>query len=483
MVVRFLVGVWAILLAACYDVPRPACGFACGPQRECPAGYVCNDFDGDNRCHPEGLLDVECEPAPRPGVEDPRPHVVASSLEVVDAIDPSLTFIALTISRPVQGIDTRTFRLVRDDGVELAVDRGVDQSIETRVTMRFAVFTLEVGRSYSVVLEGNVFDSEGYRLAPYHYMFTVVPDRPPQVFQRYPAQGQTGVSVAARCYVELDEQIIGLDPSDIELRRGATVVPAFAEIGVDFNGLSVQAEKQLLANTEYTLAMLPGFSDIGGNVFPGESWQFATGADFIPPSASTSPFDGEKSVPVDRTILIEFDEAVSPIDDTTIWLETSFDEITVAAELTYDPINFVAYLNPELQLSPSTSYRVRIDAEIKDAAGNVLGPVPFVFETGNDAVAPFIVSTTPEAESTGAPRTGPITMVFDEAVMPPGQTDVSVSVNNVLLAGTVSAVDARSWQFVPSTTLPATTAIRVELIVTDVYGFSRSYSYEFTTGA
>jgi hypothetical protein len=36
-------------LPACYDVPRPQCGFRCGPDEACPEDYTCNPSDG--RCH------------------------------------------------------------------------------------------------------------------------------------------------------------------------------------------------------------------------------------------------------------------------------------------------------------------------------------------------------------------------------------------------------------------------------------------------
>ena len=35
-------------IVACYTVPRPDCGFVCGPGNACPDGYTCAD---DHRCH------------------------------------------------------------------------------------------------------------------------------------------------------------------------------------------------------------------------------------------------------------------------------------------------------------------------------------------------------------------------------------------------------------------------------------------------
>jgi len=47
---KSLVGVLAaVLLAACYETPKPPCMFLCGTDGACPSGYVC--VAEDNRCH------------------------------------------------------------------------------------------------------------------------------------------------------------------------------------------------------------------------------------------------------------------------------------------------------------------------------------------------------------------------------------------------------------------------------------------------
>lgn len=37
---------------ACYDLPKPECGFRCGPNGACPEDYTCSSSDG--RCHLNG---------------------------------------------------------------------------------------------------------------------------------------------------------------------------------------------------------------------------------------------------------------------------------------------------------------------------------------------------------------------------------------------------------------------------------------------
>jgi hypothetical protein len=56
--IALLVALTGAMLAACYDVPRPDCGFVCGPGGVCPEGYSCAS---DNRCHRDGApADLTC---------------------------------------------------------------------------------------------------------------------------------------------------------------------------------------------------------------------------------------------------------------------------------------------------------------------------------------------------------------------------------------------------------------------------------------
>jgi hypothetical protein len=59
LVLRAVVGT---SIAACYDVPRPDCGFVCGPDGACPEGYTCAN---DHRCHRIGApANLMCGPPP-----------------------------------------------------------------------------------------------------------------------------------------------------------------------------------------------------------------------------------------------------------------------------------------------------------------------------------------------------------------------------------------------------------------------------------
>jgi len=64
-------------IAACYDVPTPACGFACGPDGACPEGYTCA---ADRTCHLDGSpADLMCA---RPDAATPADAQASSGVSL-----------------------------------------------------------------------------------------------------------------------------------------------------------------------------------------------------------------------------------------------------------------------------------------------------------------------------------------------------------------------------------------------------------------
>jgi hypothetical protein len=60
------------IVTSCYEIPRPSCGFLCGPDGACPDGYSCaadmychrNDSPPDLMCtHPDAPLPADATSA------------------------------------------------------------------------------------------------------------------------------------------------------------------------------------------------------------------------------------------------------------------------------------------------------------------------------------------------------------------------------------------------------------------------------------
>src|SRR5512144_1161541 len=59
--IALLVAVTGAIVAACYEIPKPDCGFVCGPANACPDSYTCGS---DHHCHRIGApANLVCNPA------------------------------------------------------------------------------------------------------------------------------------------------------------------------------------------------------------------------------------------------------------------------------------------------------------------------------------------------------------------------------------------------------------------------------------
>ncbi|HEX3760546.1 MAG TPA: hypothetical protein VHW23_17650 [Kofleriaceae bacterium] len=71
------------IVAACYEIPRPSCGFQCGPGSACPDGYTCS---ADLYCHGNGTPpDLVCThpdaPLPVDAASDAPPDVADATVD------------------------------------------------------------------------------------------------------------------------------------------------------------------------------------------------------------------------------------------------------------------------------------------------------------------------------------------------------------------------------------------------------------------
>lgn len=88
----------AAIIPACYEIPRPACGFLCGPGGACPDGYSCA---ADMYCHRNDTApDLVCTSS------DAALPVDATSADApVDAIDAAAPDAAIDAAAPDAAID------------------------------------------------------------------------------------------------------------------------------------------------------------------------------------------------------------------------------------------------------------------------------------------------------------------------------------------------------------------------------------------
>jgi hypothetical protein len=458
-------------LTGCYDVPKPACGFQCGANLECPDDYTCTR----GRCILDGSpLDISC-----PGIDAGFP---TDAPETIDANEPPrlvsrspgineddvaiTTTISIAFNEPVNGIDASSF-LVQEGNVQL-----IDGTL-TFPDARSAVFTpsapLKEGVLYTVFLTTTIVDNQGAPFPSDSWSFTTVPDlTPPAVTARVPAPDSSGIKIDAPITVQFSEGVNINSSTFRVMDENGTIIPA--EVSFDPSTHTASYEYLnfgvLQPNTEYTVRLSGGITDPGGNPLPNTpvTWSFTTGDDDIPPTIDTQtpprPGPGDTGVLTTAIVEFRFSEEVLGVNGTNLTLSAGGSP--VPATVNYFAGSWFAQIIPTTSLASNTTYKVTISSGVTDVAGNPLAnaPVEWTFTTAADNIAPTISARLPGFGASNVSLSSVVTVGFTEHV-------VGVSSSTLTLTpggGTVSYnAAAKTATLVPTTQLAPATTYRVEL--------------------
>ena len=83
--IALLVGLAGAIVVACYDLPRPDCGFGCGANHACPDDYTCAS---DHYCHRIGApASLVCGPPDAAIAGEATNDALNDAVDAVDAVD------------------------------------------------------------------------------------------------------------------------------------------------------------------------------------------------------------------------------------------------------------------------------------------------------------------------------------------------------------------------------------------------------------
>jgi hypothetical protein len=193
---------------------------------------------------------------------------------------------------------------------------------------------------------------------------------------------------------------------------------------------------------------------------------FIENAGLCPLVLSTSPEDGETSVPLGKIVTVTFNKEMNPktITRESITLESPTGAI--AGTVTYSGVT--ASFEPTNPLVINTTYTGKVKTIVKDVKGNAL-QVDYIwtFSTGA-TIAPVVISTDPVDLETGVVLNKVISATFN---MPMNATTINATTFTLMngitpVAGTVSYSGSTAF-FTPTALLVAST----------------TYSAKITTGA
>lgn len=117
-----------------------------------------------------------------------------------------------------------------------------------------------------------------------------------------------------------------------------------------------------------------------------------------PTITSTNPVNSAVSVPLNQVITVTFNEEINPATiNSNSFVVTG--NTTIGGSITYSGLT--ATFTPTANLTPNTTYVVKITTAVKDLRGNALQEdYIFTFSTGA-SLQPIVISTSPTANETG----------------------------------------------------------------------------------
>ncbi len=365
----------------CYDVPRPACGFRCGPSEACPADYSCA---ADGRCHLNGspsTLVCATPDAAIPGdAYSPNARlifpIVGVNLNPADAI-------LVEFDVDVANVGAATFT-VEVTGTSLPVVGNVSYTPTTRQASFSNPEGLPPATSLTVTLTSEILAVSTLQpLKTTTFDIITDPDStPPRVLVTTPPTGTTGISVGTNVTFGFSEPMINVTTSTVTLRDSAmNPIPATVTYDANTRTATLDPIDQLAANEVYTGRAGSGITDVSGNAILNAQFlmNFTTGADALPPTVRlTAPANNDTNIAPASNIVVTFDEPVMNVDTTSFQVNGG----AITGTVTMSNGNRVATFDPTADMPAASMIDVTLGTAITDTSGNALAaPVAFSFTT------------------------------------------------------------------------------------------------------
>ncbi len=366
-----------IVLAGCYDVPQPACGFQCGPPASiggdgtCPDGYACVE----DRCRLLSDPPTSCPAIVEPPITDSTAPGVMARSPMPGETDVALdALILVTFDEKVTGVTPASF------GVQFGAS-FVAGEITIASPDRAWRFTpdrpLVVNRTYEVVLGSAITDFAGNPLPETRWMFSTIEDLTgPTIAFSTPMAGAMDVSVTSALSVSFDEPIAGADASSIRLEQNGTSQPITVSMPLA-NTVSIDHDP-LAGETLYTIVFTSDITDLVGNPMTPTTLSFTT-VDTTPPAITNrTPPPDATGVAITTAVSLTFSEVLG---DQDITLSVSGTLVAVVVtDVVHPDGTYTIALTPTAPLAPDTVYTVNIGI-VRDVANNPATIPSYTFTT------------------------------------------------------------------------------------------------------
>jgi len=307
----------------------------------------------------------------------------------------------------------------------------------------------------------------------------------PTVIATVPSNGATNVPLNQVITVTFNEE---MNPSTID-QTSLTISGTSALGGVisySGNTATFTPSVNLTPNTTYIGRVSTAVKDLKGNALQADYiWTFSTGATLQPLVISTSPFNNETGVVLNKVISATFNMPMDPstINATTFTLKQGTTTITGVVTYTGN----TAFFTPNVNLTANTIYTATITTGATNLAETPLANNYVWSFTTSSIVAPRVISTSPFNTETGVQLIKVISATFDMPMNPATlliPTTFTLRQGNVNVAGVVTYSGNTAF-FTPAVNLLANTTYTANITTAAQnmagVGIANNYIWTFTT--
>jgi methionine-rich copper-binding protein CopC len=261
----------------------------------------------------------------------------------------------------------------------------VIQPFSTRFVTSYPGVWAMASTNARLYVGGDFTQAGAQKRFPYFAMFPngAADTTAPTVTATGPADNATGVVSPTDVTATFSEPVLNVSGTTFTLAAGTT--PVQATVSSDSTTVARLHPSQPLAAGTYTATLTSGITDAAGNALTPKTWTFTTLAptDTTAPTViNTIPKNNATGVSRTNNITAAFSEMVTNVNTTTFTLTPTNGTTNVSAKVTYNSTGDRWVLNPDVTLSPTTSYTATITSGVTDLAGNAFAGTTWTFTTG-----------------------------------------------------------------------------------------------------
>jgi methionine-rich copper-binding protein CopC len=364
------------------------------------------------------------------------------------------TPITAHFSEPINAMTLTDMTFFLKEGANMLSATVMLDTARTTATLVPSSPLLE-GRTYAVTLTTDIQDDFGNPMASAKLWTFTTLTTIPFVTSVTPADMAAGVSGNTPVVVTFSEPMDATtvtDAANVEVKAGAVAIPGTRLYDAASHSVTFQPTGAYPGGQSITVHVGSGAKDPSGfGVSP--DFMSTFGVSNAPSVSSSSPSPNDVNVPLGASVSLTFSTAmdVTTLTSANAWIEDAT-MAKVAAAYTAGATSLT--IAPSMPLGELQVYTVVVTVGVKSAT-----QVPFAaqyrFNFTTSPVPPNVVSATPANNATDVSVSAPITVAFDKDMDPSTFTAANFKLNDGAndLAGTVSAVDARTLQFAPASPL------------------------------